>query len=93
MLTTRIKHLLRGRWLQSTEVAYLLLTQQPQIRLPVFQKMFRGNIIDVAEVNQRRWLEESGQWLENVDRTHLVLASGKLVLKKVVLVSFFHQTQ
>ena len=29
-------------------------------------------IVDVAE--------ESGQWLENVDRTHLVLASGKLVL-------------
>ena len=37
------------------------------------------NIIDVAEVNQQRWLEESGQWLENVD---LVLASGKPVLQK-----------
>ena len=33
-------------------------------------------------VNQRRCLEESGQRLENVDRTHLVLASGKLVLQK-----------
>ena len=32
---------------------------------------FRGKIIDVAEVNQWRWVEESGQWLENVDRTHL----------------------
>ena len=30
-------------------------------------------IVDVAE--------ESGQWLENVDRTHLVLASGNLVLQ------------
>ena len=39
-------------------------------------------IIDVAEVNQRRRLEESGQWLESVDRTHLVLASGKPVLQK-----------
>ena len=39
-----------------------------------------GKIIDIAEVNQWRWLEESGQWLENVDRTHLVLASGKPVL-------------
>ena len=26
---------------------------------------------NVAEVNQRRWLEESGQWLENVDLTQL----------------------
>ena len=29
-----------------------------------------------------RWLAESGQWLENVDQTHLVLASGKPVLQK-----------
>ena len=34
------------------------------------------------QVNQRRCLEESGQRLENVDRTHLVLARGKLVLQK-----------
>ena len=27
-------------------------------------------------------MKESGRWLENVDRTHLVLASGKLVLQK-----------
>ena len=27
-------------------------------------------------------MEESGQWLENVDRTNLVLASGKPVLQK-----------
>ena len=25
---------------------------------------------------------KSGQWLENADQTHLVLASGKLVLQK-----------
>ena len=24
-----------------------------------------------SEVNKRRWLEVSGQWLENVDQTHL----------------------
>ena len=41
-----------------------------------------GKIIDVAEVNQLHWLEESGQRLEKVDRTHLVLASGKPVLQK-----------
>ena len=39
-------------------------------------------MINVAEVNQRCWFEESGQWLENVDQTHLVLVSGKPVLKK-----------
>ena len=44
--------------------------------------MFTGKIIDVAEVSQWRWAEESGQWLENVDRTHLVQASGKQVLQK-----------
>ena len=38
--------------------------------------------MDVAEVNQRHWLEESRQWLENVDRTHLVLGSGKPVPQK-----------
>ena len=40
------------------------------------------NIVNVADVNQRRCLRESGQWLENVEQTHLVLASGKLVLQK-----------
>ena len=52
------------------------------------QKNFSGNnYADVAEVNQQRWFEESGQCLENVDRTQLVLASGKPVLQKI-----FHQT-
>ena len=39
-------------------------------------------IVGVAEVNQQRCLEESGQRLENVDWTYLVLASGKLGLQK-----------
>ena len=39
--------------------------------------LFREKIIYVAEFNQQLWLEESGQSLENVDQTHLVLASGK----------------
>ena len=46
-------------------------------------KKFSGKIINFAEVNQWCWLEDSGQWLENVDRTHLVLASGKPVLQKM----------
>ena len=36
----------------------------------------------LVRVNQLRCLENSGQRLENVDQTHLVLASGKLVLQK-----------
>ena len=50
---------------------------------------FSGKIIDVAEVDQLPWLEESGQWLKNVDRTHLVLARGKTVLQKRLLANCF----
>ena len=39
-------------------------------------------IVDVAEVKQWCWLKASGQWLVNVDQTHLELASDKLVLQK-----------
>ena len=39
--------------------------------------------LDVAEVNQRRWFEERWRWLENVDRTHLELISGKPVQQKM----------
>ena len=54
----------------------MLLTQQPWLGLvPSVPYFFRVRIIDVSEINQ------SGQWLENVDRTHLVLARGKLVLQ------------
>ena len=53
------------------------------------KKNSRGKIIDVAEVNQCRWLEESGQWLENqrdAERGHYVnwstdnLATGSILL-------------
>ena len=82
--TTKIKAQW-GHWgLHSTEVAHMLLAQQPQVWFPAFpQKHYRGKIIDVAEINQHPWLEESGQWPENVDRTHLALASGKPVLQKI----------
>ena len=40
-------------------------------------------IIDIVVVNQQRRLHESGLWLENFDRTHLVLASGKHVPQKL----------
>ena len=41
-----------------------------------------------TEVSQWHCLEERGQCLKNVDRTHLVLASGKLVLRKKTLFLF-----
>ena len=47
------------------------------------QKNLEVKIVGIAEVNQRRCLEESGQWLENVDRNHLILASGNLELQKI----------
>ena len=48
--------------------------------IPVSAKIFqRKKIVNVVEVNQRCCLEGSGQWLENVDHTHQVQASGKLV--------------
>ena len=55
---------------------------------------FRGKIVDVAESNQQRSLEESQQWLENVDQTYLGLASGKLALQKIAAgsVSVAHKT-
>ena len=47
------------------------------------KKFLEENKVDVAEVNQWFCLEERGQWIENVNRTHLVLSSGKLVQKKI----------
>ena len=67
--------LLRGGCI--AEVAFLLLTQQPRVRFSAFLNFF-----DVPEIYRRHWLEKSGQRLENVDRTHLVLASGKPVLQE-----------
>ena len=50
--------------------------------IPSIPKEFSKDFFYVAEVNQLYWLEESVQWLENVVRTHLVLASGEPVLQK-----------
>ena len=49
---------------------------------PGFDSQLSRKIVDVAKVNQWRCFEESDQWLENVDQTHLVLASDKLALRK-----------
>ena len=48
-------------------------------------KFSEEKIVNVAEVNQLHCLEESGQRLENVDQTHLVLAGGKMYCKKICI--------
>ena len=64
--------------MHSTEVSILASHQAAPGSIP---SISRGKIIDVAEAN--KWLEDSGQWPENFNGTHLVLASGKLVLPKL----------
>ena len=49
--------------------------------IPIFLGKLILMLLD--QVNQWRCLEESGKRLENVDRTHLVLARGKLVIQKI----------
>ena len=39
---------------------------------------YEEKIVYIGDVKKLWSLVESEQWLENVDRTHLVLASGKL---------------
>ena len=46
------------------------------MKIPAFPNFFQMIFFGVAEVYQWRCLEERGQWVENVNRTHLVLASG-----------------
>ena len=53
------------------------------VSIPSIPEILRGKIINVAEVSQQRWIEESGQCLENVDWTHLVLAEASQCYKKV----------
>ena len=56
--------------------AYLHLDPAAPGSISSIPKKFpEEKIVNVAEVNQRPCLEESGQWLENVNQTHLVLAS------------------
>ena len=61
-----------------------LLLLNPGSTPNVAQKISGEKNVDVAEVHQRRCLEESGHWLENVDRNPLVLTSVKLILQKKI---------
>ena len=49
----------------------------PRFNSKCSPKIFKGKLFDVAEVNQQRCLEDSGQWPEN-----LVVTSSKIVYKK-----------
>ena len=73
----RIQTKVYFRGLHGTEVTYLLLTQHPLGSILGIPNNFS---LDAAEIY--RW--HSGQRLDNVNRTHLVLASGKLVLQKLI---------
>ena len=58
-------------------LTYLLLDSAALGLILSIPKKFQSNkIVDVAEVNQQLRLEESGQWLKHLDRTHLELASS-----------------
>ena len=65
---------LGGGGQHSTEVANLLPDPAALGSLP--------SIHDFFSEKKLSCFQETGRWLESVDRTHLVLASGKLVLQK-----------
>ena len=71
----------RGRKAQ-WQADFLLVRVAPGLITIIPELISDKKIVDVAEVNKWRCLEESGQWLENADQNHLTLGSGKLVLQK-----------
>ena len=72
-----------GTRIHSLMGSYLLPDPPAPGSIPIIpEKNFREKIIDVAEVDQQRFLEGSWQWLENVVQNHQVLASGQLLLQK-----------
>ena len=63
-------------YLQSDPAALGLIPSVPK-------KISEGKNVDSSEVYQRGHLEESDQWLENVNQAHLVLARDKLVQETI----------
>ena len=51
-------------------LAYLLPDPAALGLISCILNLFYEEFFDVAEVNQCRFLEEGGQWLENVNQTH-----------------------
>ena len=64
--------------LHSTEVAYLLLIQQPRVQFLAFPRIFLFMLLRFIDGTAKN----SGQRLDNVKQTNLELASSKLVLQK-----------
>ena len=64
------------------EVAYLLLTQQPQVCFSAFPRLCLYVLLIFIDSTG----SNSGQRLDNVNQPHLVLASGKLVFLKIFYV-------
>ena len=73
-------------FIHNRQIGYVCWKLQLIEKYPAFPKIFQ--IVFVAEVDQRGCLEESGQWLENVNRTHQVLASCKLLPQKIMIRQF-----
>ena len=76
-------------------IAFSLCNQQPRVRFLAFPKFFPGHFSEKEKIGLMKKLsmlprlisstaaQSSGQQRPNyIDRTHLVLASGKLVLQK-----------
>ena len=72
MLFLPIMTVVPGGELHSSEVAYLLLTQQPRVHLSGNLSMFLLMFVRFIDGTA----QNSGQRLDNVNRPHLVVASG-----------------
>ena len=66
----------------TTSKSVFLIYLSPHTQLPAAP----GSIPSIPEILLKNVevTEESGQWLEYGYRTHLLLASGKLVLQKII---------
>ena len=69
---------MQGGGLRNTEAAYLLFTQQPQVRFSPFPIIFLLMLLIFIDGTAG----SSGQILDNVNQTYVVPASGKLVIQK-----------
>ena len=63
-------------------IAFSLHTQRPRFDSPRSQNFSDIRIIRCCRDSMTALLRNSGQRLDDVIQTHLVLASGKLVLQK-----------
>ena len=69
---------------QARNLKVIILASHPTALglIPSTLKNISSELFDVAGIYRQSCSEQSGQRLENVNRTHLVLASGSLVRQK-----------